>query len=133
MQPSPGNADEGPLTAAWTTSGSRRSSARGDAAAFEALYDRHHAALLAFCRHMVGNREDGEDALQQAFLRAHKALAERARARPGAPVAVRDRPQPLPHPDRRAARRRRCRPTSSSRASTASPRTSSAAPTCASS
>ena len=50
--------------------------ARGDAAAFEALYDRHHAALLAFCRHMVGNREDGEDALQQTFVRAHRALRE---------------------------------------------------------
>jgi len=49
---------------------------QGDAAAFETLYDRHHAALLAFCRHMLGNREDGEDALQQAFLRAHRALAE---------------------------------------------------------
>ena len=47
----------------------------GDAAAFEALYDRHHAPLLAFCRHMLGSREDGEDALQQAFVRAHKALA----------------------------------------------------------
>jgi RNA polymerase sigma factor (sigma-70 family) len=46
----------------------------GDAAAFEAIYDRHHAALLAFCRHMLGNREDGEDALQQAFVRAHRAL-----------------------------------------------------------
>ena len=49
----------------------------GDAAAFETLYDRHHAALLAFCRHMVGNHQDGEDALQQAFVRAHRALAER--------------------------------------------------------
>ena len=48
----------------------------GDEAAFEALYDRHHASLLAFCRHMVGNREDGEDALQQTFLRAHRALRE---------------------------------------------------------
>jgi RNA polymerase sigma factor (sigma-70 family) len=48
--------------------------ARGDAAAFEALYDRHHAPLLAFCRHMTGSREDGEDALQQTFLRAHGAL-----------------------------------------------------------
>ncbi len=47
----------------------------GDEGAFEELYDRHHAALLAFCRHMVGNREDGEDALQQTFLRAHRALA----------------------------------------------------------
>ncbi len=49
--------------------------ARGDATAFEAIYDRHHAALLAFCRHMLGNREDGEDALQQAFVRAHRSLA----------------------------------------------------------
>ena len=46
----------------------------GDAAAFEVLYDRHHRALLSFCRHMLGNAEDGEDALQQTFLRAHKAL-----------------------------------------------------------
>ena len=47
---------------------------RGDASAFEALYDRHHAPLLAFCRHMTGSREDGEDALQQTFVRAHRAL-----------------------------------------------------------
>ncbi|HYI20240.1 MAG TPA: RNA polymerase sigma factor, partial [Solirubrobacteraceae bacterium] len=47
----------------------------GDADAFEALYDRHAAPLLAFCRHMLGNREDGEDALQQTFVRAHRALA----------------------------------------------------------
>ena len=47
---------------------------KGDAAAFEVLYDRHHRALLSFCRHMLGNAEDGEDALQQTFLRAHKAL-----------------------------------------------------------
>ena len=48
----------------------------GDEAAFEALYDRHHASLLAFCRHMLGNREDAEDALQQTFLRAHGALRQ---------------------------------------------------------
>ena len=56
----------------------RRLAARvgaGDEAAFAELYDRHHAALLSFCRHMVGSREDGEDALQQTFLRAHRALA----------------------------------------------------------
>ena len=46
----------------------------GDAAAFSALYDRHHASLLAFCRHMLGNRADGEDALQQTFVRAHQAM-----------------------------------------------------------
>ena len=46
----------------------------GDEAAFEVLYDRHHKALLAFCRHMLGNVQDGEDALQQTFIRAHRAL-----------------------------------------------------------
>jgi RNA polymerase sigma factor (sigma-70 family) len=56
----------------------RRLAARvgaGDEAAFATLYERHNAALLSFCRHMCGNREDGEDALQQTFLRAHRALA----------------------------------------------------------
>jgi RNA polymerase sigma factor (sigma-70 family) len=50
--------------------------AAGDERAFEAVYDRHHRALLGFCRHMVGSREEAEDALQQTFLRAHRALAE---------------------------------------------------------
>jgi RNA polymerase sigma factor (sigma-70 family) len=48
--------------------------ATGEERAFEELYDRHHAALLGFCRHMLGSREEGEDALQQTFLRAHRAL-----------------------------------------------------------
>ena len=48
--------------------------AAGDERAFEELYDRHHAALLGFCRHMLGTREEGEDALQQTFMRAHRAL-----------------------------------------------------------
>jgi RNA polymerase sigma factor (sigma-70 family) len=50
--------------------------AAGDERAFEVVYDRHHRALLGFCRHMVGSREEAEDALQQTFLRAHRALAE---------------------------------------------------------
>src|SRR5829696_5672911 len=49
---------------------------RGDEKAFEAIYDRHHRALLGFCRHMVGSLEEAEDALQQTFLRAHRALTE---------------------------------------------------------
>src|SRR5215203_3397264 len=48
--------------------------ASGDERAFEAVYDRHHRPLLAFCRHMLGSREEAEDALQQAFLRAHRSL-----------------------------------------------------------
>jgi RNA polymerase sigma factor (sigma-70 family) len=58
--------------------------AAGDERAFEVLYDRHHRALLGFCRHMVGAREEAEDALQQTFLRAHRALRER-----GAPAELR--------------------------------------------
>jgi len=50
--------------------------ATGEERAFEVLYDRHHRALLGFCRHMVGSREEAEDALQQTFLRAHRALVE---------------------------------------------------------
>jgi RNA polymerase sigma factor (sigma-70 family) len=46
----------------------------GDERAFEVLYDRHHRALLGFCRHLLGSRDEAEDALQQTFLRAHRAL-----------------------------------------------------------
>jgi RNA polymerase sigma factor (sigma-70 family) len=46
----------------------------GDEQAFAAIFERHHAPLLAYCRHMLGNRDDGEDALQQAFIKAHRAL-----------------------------------------------------------
>jgi RNA polymerase sigma factor (sigma-70 family) len=46
----------------------------GYEAAFEVLHDRHRASLLAFCRHMLGSREDGEEALQETFVRAYRAL-----------------------------------------------------------
>jgi RNA polymerase sigma factor (sigma-70 family) len=51
--------------------------ARGDETAFEGLYDRHWRSLLAFCRHVLGDRQDAEDVLQQTFLRAHRALEAR--------------------------------------------------------
>src|SRR5919202_503691 len=46
----------------------------GHEAAFEAIYDRHHRGLLAFCRHMLSSREEGEDALQHTFAAAYRAL-----------------------------------------------------------
>ena len=49
---------------------------RGEEAAFDVLYERHHAALLAYCRSMLRSRDDGEDALQQTFIRAHRALRD---------------------------------------------------------
>src|SRR5688500_18764252 len=44
---------------------------RGNEAAFEVLYDRHHRGVLSYCRHMLGSLEEAEDALQQAFVSAH--------------------------------------------------------------
>lgn len=45
-------------------------------AAFEALYARHQPAVLSFCRHLTGSREDAEDAVQHTFLAAYRQLVE---------------------------------------------------------
>src|ERR1044071_6275405 len=47
----------------------------GSEAAFEAIFDRHHRGILAFCRHMLGSVEEAEDAVQQTFLAAYRELA----------------------------------------------------------
>ena len=47
---------------------------RGNHAAFEALVARYHTRLAAFCRHMLGSREDAEDVLQEVFVAAFNAL-----------------------------------------------------------
>jgi len=39
----------------------------GNEAAFEALYERHGAAVLSLCRHILGCPEEAEEALQHAF------------------------------------------------------------------
>jgi RNA polymerase sigma factor (sigma-70 family) len=46
----------------------------GDELAFARIFERHYVPLLSYCRHMLGNRDEGEDALQQAFIKAHQAL-----------------------------------------------------------
>src|SRR2546423_6462923 len=46
----------------------------GNEAAFEAVYDRHHRGLLAFCRHMLASQEEAEDAVQQTFISAYRDL-----------------------------------------------------------
>jgi RNA polymerase sigma factor (sigma-70 family) len=46
----------------------------GDEGSFATIFRRHHAPLLSYCRHMLGNQDEGEDALQQAFIKAHQAL-----------------------------------------------------------
>jgi RNA polymerase sigma factor (sigma-70 family) len=46
----------------------------GHTEAFEVLLRRHQVALAGYCRHLLGSREDGEDALQETLVRAHRAL-----------------------------------------------------------
>jgi RNA polymerase sigma factor (sigma-70 family) len=47
---------------------------RGNQAAFEALVQRYQPRLLAFCRHMLGSKEDAEDVLQEVFAASYNAL-----------------------------------------------------------
>ena len=47
---------------------------RGHQGAFEALVQRYQPRLLAFCRHMLGSREDAEDVLQEVFAASFNAL-----------------------------------------------------------
>jgi len=46
----------------------------GDADAYAAIVDRYYDRYARYAAHMVGNREDAEEALQDAFLRAYHAL-----------------------------------------------------------
>ncbi|HTA15172.1 MAG TPA: RNA polymerase sigma factor, partial [Solirubrobacteraceae bacterium] len=47
---------------------------RGQHAAFETLFARYQSRLLAFCRHMLGSKEDAEDVLQEVFAAAFNAI-----------------------------------------------------------
>src|SRR5919204_817222 len=40
--------------------------------AFEAIFDRYQRPILSFCRHMLGSREEAEDAVQATFLSAYR-------------------------------------------------------------
>lgn len=46
----------------------------GDAKAFDALVDRHYAVCLRFADRLIGQRADAEEAVQDTFLRAYRAL-----------------------------------------------------------
>src|SRR5688572_21400111 len=46
----------------------------GDVRAFEQLVDRYYGDCTRFARRMLGNRQDAEDALQEAFLHAWRGL-----------------------------------------------------------
>jgi RNA polymerase sigma-70 factor (ECF subfamily) len=63
-EPQPADADRGEVSRA----------AGGDDAAFETLVRRHERALFNLALRLLGDREDALDAVQDAFLRAHRAL-----------------------------------------------------------
>ena len=48
---------------------------RGDVDAFRVLVDRYRDRYARYAFHMLGNREDAEEALQDAFTRAYRSLA----------------------------------------------------------
>jgi RNA polymerase sigma factor (sigma-70 family) len=53
---------------------------RGSPGAFEVLVSRYQARLLAFCRHLLGSREDAEDVLQEVLAAAFNAILADERA-----------------------------------------------------
>jgi RNA polymerase sigma factor (sigma-70 family) len=56
----------------------------GSERAFEALFERHHGAVLGFCRHMLCSPEEAEDVAQHTFMVAYRDLLHSER-----PVALR--------------------------------------------
>jgi RNA polymerase sigma factor (sigma-70 family) len=51
----------------------------GNEGAFGVLYERHHTSILAFCRHMLGSREEAEDVVQQTFIAAYRDMQRNSR------------------------------------------------------
>ena len=51
-------------------------SKNGDVAAFEQLVKRYDRTLFRIAQHVTHNREDSEDAVQEAFLKAFQHLGE---------------------------------------------------------
>src|SRR4051794_10949562 len=49
---------------------------RGNEAAFAVVFERHSGPILSFCRHMLGSREEAEDAVQHTFAAAYSSLLE---------------------------------------------------------
>lgn len=49
---------------------------RGDLAAYAELVNRYRVGLQRYALHLLGNREDAEEALQDSLVRAHRAIRD---------------------------------------------------------
>jgi RNA polymerase sigma-70 factor (ECF subfamily) len=67
------------MAAAWlrsrSESGLIHASKRGDLAAFEEIYAAHANRMKSIAFHMLGDRADAEDAVQEAFLKIYRGAA----------------------------------------------------------
>src|SRR3954469_7338271 len=52
---------------------------RGNDAAFEVIFDRHHRGILSFCRHMLASAEEAEDAVQHTFIEQYASIRRSSR------------------------------------------------------
>jgi RNA polymerase sigma factor (sigma-70 family) len=52
---------------------------KGSPRAFAAIYERHHQAIYRYCRSILRNDNDAQDALQSSMMRAYAALRDRER------------------------------------------------------
>src|SRR5919197_6505675 len=57
----------------------RSQAVRDDDAALAAMYERHHQALYRYCRSILRNDEDAQDALQSTLTKALAALRDEQR------------------------------------------------------
>lgn len=69
--PSPAPTDDGATPELQTL---LRDARAGDVRAFAALVDRYYARALRFALHMLGDRQDAEEAVQDSFVRLHRAF-----------------------------------------------------------
>ncbi len=53
--------------------------AQGSAAAFAAIYKRHHQEIYRYCRSIIGNEHDARDALQETMIKAMRGLEGESR------------------------------------------------------
>ncbi len=74
--------------------------ARPDEADFERLVAPHRRELHAHCYRMLGSLHDAEEAMQEAMLRVWRGLDRFEDAQLAALLALQDRHQHLPRPDR---------------------------------